>query len=139
MFDKHQKMIVDSTRNIVLLFVKENALKGVNVQRVWIIVLSVENGVAKREEPRRVIEEGTEDRIPIPRIVIGHTITSEWIVLQSNRKSYTEIKNIIPEKYTWTRVLLDNYFQIILVYARIKMLLNINVTFKDCSGMIYWR
>ena len=93
-------MIVDGARNVVLLFVKENALKGVNVQRVWIIVLSVENGVAKREEPRRVIEEGTEDRIPIPRIVIGYTITSEWIVLQSNRKSYTEIKNIIPEKYT---------------------------------------
>lgn len=32
--------------------------------------------------------------------------------------------------------MLDNYFQIILVYARIKVLLNVNVTFKDYSGII---
>lgn len=65
MFNENKKMIVDGARDVIFLFVEEQTVKGVDVQFVKIGVVSVENGVTKREQANGFIEVGTKNRIAI--------------------------------------------------------------------------
>ncbi len=76
-------MVVNGAGNIVFLLVEENALKGVDVQFVWIIVLGIENSIAKGKEPRGIVEVRAKNRITIARIIICHKVHLVGIVTQS--------------------------------------------------------
>ena len=63
MFNKHEEVIVDSARDVVLLLVEENAFESVDIQLIGICVLSSKNGVTKRKKSDSFIEERkTESR-----------------------------------------------------------------------------
>ena len=47
MFNQHQEVVIDSTGDVVLLLVEENAFKRVYVQFIGIRVAGTENGVTK--------------------------------------------------------------------------------------------